>query len=75
MKLLHIVAVILVAIGGINWGLIGLAGLMGMDPMSWNVVHALLGSSMQLEWGIYLLVGVSAIWTVVTHRADCKQCR
>ena len=74
MKALHVIIVILIAIGGINWGLIGLAGLLNMDPMSWNVVHMLLGSSMQLEWGAYLLVGLSTIWWLVMHPKECKIC-
>jgi uncharacterized membrane protein YuzA (DUF378 family) len=75
MKLLHMVATILVAVGGINWGLIGLNCLMGGVAGDWNVVNMLLGTSPELEWSIYLLVGVSAVWLLVTHKGECKLCR
>ncbi|MDB5225401.1 MAG: hypothetical protein JWL87_353 [Candidatus Adlerbacteria bacterium] len=75
MKLLHIAAVILVAVGGINWGLIGLNALMGGAAGDWNVVNMLVGTMPELENGIYLLVGVSALWLLVTHKSHCKDCR
>lgn len=66
MKALHIIAFILIAIGGLNWGLIGLGWLAGNQD--WNVVHMLLGSSMTLEAAVYVLVGLSAAWMLVTHK-------
>ena len=71
MKLVHMVAFILLAIGGLNWGLVGLGGFMMAD---WNVVHMILGSSAQLEWIVYVLVGISALWLLVTHAKECKTC-
>lgn len=68
MKMLHMAAVVLVAVGGITWGLIGLNALMGGTPGDWNVVHMLLGSSPELEASIYLLVGVSAVWLLVSDQ-------
>jgi uncharacterized membrane protein YuzA (DUF378 family) len=73
MKALHVIAFILLAIGGINWGLVGLGWLSG--GADWNVVHMLLGSSMQLEAVVYVLVGISAVWLLLTHRKDCRACR
>lgn len=75
MKMLHMAAVVLVAVGGINWGLIGLNALMGGMPGDWNVVNMALGASPELEWGIYLLVGISAVWLLVMHKNECKVCR
>jgi len=72
MKILHIIAFILLAIGGLNWGLIGLGWL--VSGSDWNVVHMILGSSMQLEAIVYLLVGISAVWLLVVHKKDCKTC-
>jgi uncharacterized membrane protein YuzA (DUF378 family) len=66
------VAFILLAIGGINWGLVGLGWLAGSQD--WNVVHMLFGSSMELEAIVYLLVGISGVWLLVTHKADCRTC-
>jgi uncharacterized membrane protein YuzA (DUF378 family) len=72
MKALHMIAFILMAIGGINWGLIGLGWLAGSQD--WNVVHMILGSSMELEAVVYVLVGVSAVWLLVTHKKACRDC-
>jgi uncharacterized protein len=65
MKYLHMVAFILVIVGGINWGLVALG---------FNVVNMILGSVPMLEQVVYLLVGLSAIYLAVTHKNDCKAC-
>ena len=72
MKMFHMIGFILMAVGGINWGLVGLGWLSG--GADWNVVHMILGSSMQLEALVYVLVGASSVWILVTHRKDCKIC-
>jgi len=51
-KMLHIVAFLLVVIGGLNWGLIGLFGF--------DLVRAVLGFSDLLVRLVYILVGLSA---------------
>ena len=66
LKILHIVAFILVIAGGLNWGLVG--------AFNFNLVHAILGSISALETLVYILVGLSAIYLVVTHKKDCKAC-
>jgi hypothetical protein len=71
MKALHIIAFILLVIGGLNWGLIGLGGFANAD---WNVVGMLLGSWPTVEWIVYILVGLSALWLAITHRGDCRTC-
>jgi uncharacterized protein len=63
MKALHTIAFILVVIGGINWGLVGVA--------DYDLV-ALLPTL--LAKIVYILVGVSAILLVVTHKKSCKDC-
>lgn len=68
MKALQTIAFILVAVGGINWGLVGLDMLQGGNGMGWNVVHMIFGSSMELEAVVYVLVGASAIWLLVTNK-------
>jgi uncharacterized membrane protein YuzA (DUF378 family) len=65
MKALHVVAWILVIVGGLNWLLIGLGG------EGWNVV-ALLGDA--VERIVYVLVGISALVLIFTHKKDCKAC-
>lgn len=59
MKWVELVATLLVVVGAVNWGLVGLGGFMGQDL---NVVQMLLGSMPQLEWAVYILVGVSGLW-------------
>lgn len=71
MKALHMIAFILVTIGGLNWGLIGLGGFAGAD---WNVVGMLLGSWPQVEWIVYVLVGLSALWLGIGHKSACRAC-
>ncbi|MDP3989328.1 MAG: DUF378 domain-containing protein [bacterium] len=69
----HKIAWLLVIIGGINWGLMGIAMLMGNLAESWNVVNMLLGTWPMLEGVVYLLVGISAI--IMLFGCPCKQCR
>lgn len=71
MKSLHMVSMILVIVGGLNWGLIGLGGFLGGD---WNVVNMILGSWPMLEWLVYVLVGLSAVSMLVSHKKTCKEC-
>ncbi len=67
MKALHSIAFILVIIGGLNWGLVGI------NP-GWNLVHLVLGSWGWLEATVYILVGLSALLLIFTHKASCKMC-
>ncbi len=71
MKALHMIAFILLVIGGLNWGLVGIGGFAGAN---WNVVNLLLGSWPSVEWIVYILVGLSAIWIGIGHKKDCKVC-
>lgn len=66
MNWLHYIAYALLWVGGLNWGLVGLFNL--------NLVNSLFGSSPGLENLIYVLVGVSAVYTLATHRQHCKIC-
>ncbi len=65
MKLLQTLAFILLIVGGLNWGLVGLGGFTGNN---WNVVNMLLGASPQVEWAVYVLVGLSAVWVLVSSK-------
>ncbi|MES2014422.1 MAG: DUF378 domain-containing protein [Patescibacteria group bacterium] len=71
MKYLHIVSFLLLVVGGLNWGLMGLGGFMGSD---WNVVHMILGAWPQVEWVVYILVGLSALFLMLDHKRSCKMC-
>jgi hypothetical protein len=71
MKATHSIAFILVIIGGLNWGLVGLGVWFGGN---WNVIDNLLGAGSTLSSIIYVLVGLSALVLVFTHRKTCKMC-
>ena len=63
MKTLHIVAFVLLVIGGLNWGL---------TAFGYNLVSMIFGSWPMVERGIYLLVGVAAIYEVATYNSNYK---
>jgi len=54
-KVLDTIAMLLLIIGGLNWGLMGL-------NMEWNVVWMVLGSMPWLVNLVYILVGLSALY-------------
>ncbi len=64
MKSLHTVAFILLIIGGLNWGLTALVGH--------DVVAGFLGGTISMI--VYVLVGLSAIYEVATHKTNCRHC-
>ncbi len=65
MKSLHKIAYILVIVGALNWGLVA---------FKFNLVEMLLGSMPSVVMIVYLLVGLSAVYEVVTHKSNCKNC-
>jgi len=65
------VAFILAIVGALNWGLVGVGMLMQAD---YNLVHMLVGSWPSLEALVYILVGLSGVVLLITHRSDCKAC-
>ncbi len=71
MKVLHIIAFVLLVVGGLNWGLVGLGMWLNGN---WNVVHMIFGGMAWLEALIYVLVGLSALWLAFTHKSACKMC-
>jgi uncharacterized protein len=58
MKTLNIIALVLLVVGGLNWGLVGL--------FNFDLVAALLGEGSLLSRIVYILVGISAVWVAVT---------
>lgn len=65
MKALHMIAFILLVVGGLNWGL---------TALGFNLVHMIFQFSAMLEKIVYILVGLSAIYEVATHKQNCKYC-
>lgn len=59
------VAFLLTAVGAINWGL---------TALGYNLVNMLLGGMPGLESIVYLLVGASGVYVLMTHKSECKIC-
>jgi uncharacterized protein len=57
MKIINIVTLALVIVGGLNWGLVGL--------FNFDLVAALFGAGSVLAGIVYVLVGVSAAYQLV----------
>lgn len=55
---IDIIAVIILIIGGLNWGLIGL--------FEWNFIASVFGYTSVLTRTIYALVGFSAVYKILT---------
>lgn len=66
MKIFNDIAFILLAIGGLNWALVGLANV--------NLVTLLLGNFPMIVKALYILIGAAAIWSVFTYFGyqDCQ---
>lgn len=58
MKIANFIAWVILLIGGIVWFLIGVAG--------WNLVGAIFGDMGVVSRIIYTLVGLSAIWLLIS---------
>jgi len=56
MKVLNWLAIVLVIVGAVNWGLVGLANL--------DLVALLLGAGSFLAKIVYILVGLAGLWTI-----------
>ena len=57
MKILNTITLVLLIVGGLNWGLVGL--------FSFDLVAALFGEMSALSRIVYVLVGASAAWQIV----------
>lgn len=64
-KPLHMLAYLLLFVGGINWGLVGL--------LNFNLVTTIFGNGMFANV-IYILVGLSTVVVLLTHKGDCRVC-
>lgn len=64
---LHIVTFILLVIGGLNWLAVG---LLQIDLVSWLFG----GVDMLASRVVYVLVGVSAVYEILTHKSNCRTC-
>ena len=57
MKFINILTLVLVIVGGLNWGLVGL--------FDFDLVAATFGAGSMLSRLVYILVGLSAAWQIV----------
>jgi len=63
MKALKIIAMILVVVGGLNWGLVGL--------FDFDLITAIFGAMSTLSRIIYTLVGLAAIYIAIISKSIC----
>ena len=56
MKVIDVIALVLIIIGAINWGLIGI--------FNFNLVDAIFGVMSVISRIIYILVGISGLWAI-----------
>jgi uncharacterized membrane protein YuzA (DUF378 family) len=66
MKALHMISFMLLVIGGLNWLLIGAIG--------WDASDLIGGQSAIVSRVAFVLVGLSAVVLMATHKKDCKTC-
>jgi uncharacterized membrane protein YuzA (DUF378 family) len=57
MRILNTVTLVLLIVGGLNWGLVGL--------LNFDLVAAIFGEMSPLSRIVYSLVGLSALWQLV----------
>ena len=56
-KIVDWLAVVLLLIGGINWGLVGIANI--------DLVQKIFGSMLTVSKVVYISIGVSALWVLL----------
>ena len=56
MKVIDTIALVLIIIGAINWGLVGI--------FNFNLVDAIFGAMSVISKIIYILVGISGLWAI-----------
>jgi uncharacterized protein len=67
MRALNVIALVLVIVGGLNWGLVGL--------FDFNLVATLFGVDSWLSNLVYILVGLAAVYSVVLLKPVMDQPR
>ncbi len=64
--MVHLVSFVLMAVGGLNWLLVGALDI--------NLVTMLLGSGVGVK-AVYILIGAATVLEVVTHKGRCDDCK
>ena len=57
MRFINQITLVLLIVGGLNWGLVGLFGF--------DLVAAIFGEMSTLSRIVYTLVGLSAVWQII----------
>lgn len=57
MRIVNVVTLVLLIVGGLNWGVVGV--------FDFDLVAALLGQMSPLSRIVYTLVGASALWQII----------
>jgi len=57
MRTINVVTLVLLIVGGLNWGLVGL--------FDFDLVAAIFGEMSPLSRIVYVLVGASALWQLI----------
>ncbi len=63
---LHTITFILLIVGGLNWLLVGIFG--------WDISKYLGGMDATIPRIIYILVGLSALYEMFSHKKLCNEC-
>ncbi|MBI4094969.1 MAG: DUF378 domain-containing protein [Candidatus Liptonbacteria bacterium] len=63
---LHKITFTLLLVGGLNWLLVGI--------FNWDIGLLFGGPDAAITKIIYVLVGISAIYEIATHKKNCKMC-
>jgi uncharacterized membrane protein YuzA (DUF378 family) len=58
---------ILMAVGGLNWLLVGVADL--------DLVASLFGAGSTLAKVVYIVVGLATVAEILTHKKSCTMCK
>lgn len=66
-KTVHMVAFLLVIVGGLNWLLVGAFDI--------NLVTMLLGTATAAIKAVYILIGLAAVYELVGHKGRCNDCK
>lgn len=65
-KKIHMVALLLLIIGGLNWLLLGV--------FQWEIGALFGGSTEVISRLIYVLIGLAAVYEIATHKSNCRSC-
>ncbi|OGE77985.1 MAG: hypothetical protein A2751_02690 [Candidatus Doudnabacteria bacterium RIFCSPHIGHO2_01_FULL_46_14] len=66
-KGIHMITFILLAVGGLNWGIFAITG--------WEIGSIFGGMDETISKIIYILVGLSAVYEIACHGKTCKLCK